>query len=262
MKLQRANRIVITRKQREIQERHELIVEKSRQLFVDKGYHSVTMDMIAKEMEYSKGTIYQHFPSKECIIMTLCSRFCTLMLNLIAFIANEKHLNPRLQITLVNEAFILLQDMRQDDVQLKLLADSQPFCAKVPSELSEESHVIEQKTFALVVGIVNSAIDNKQLKLKDNASAEFIALGGWGLAHGIYTLSHNGCASTFSNNATAKQLLRVNGQLYLDGVGWQAYKITEKRQLVLNEYQDKFRQMIVDCYPDASSITNNEVGGN
>ncbi|MDP8232191.1 MAG: TetR/AcrR family transcriptional regulator [Candidatus Zophobacter franzmannii] len=41
------------------------IVEKSEQLFKDKGYVSVTMDDVAKACEYTKKTIYYYVTSKE-----------------------------------------------------------------------------------------------------------------------------------------------------------------------------------------------------
>lgn len=238
-----------TRKQREIGERHELILDKARKLFIDKGYHSVTMDSIAKEMEYSKGTIYQHFSSKEVIIMTLCTRVCSLMLELFTFISNEKHLNPRMQIILIFESFMLFQELRQDDVQLKILADSQPFCVKVPDNVTNESKQLEQQTFGIVVGIVNRAIENKQIILKEGSNAENIALGGWGLAHGIYTLTQkSGCTSTLHLDSP-KDLLRVNSKLFLDGVGWETYGLTAKRKQLISEYSVKFKEVINGYYP-------------
>ncbi|MFT5451195.1 MAG: AcrR family transcriptional regulator [Enterobacterales bacterium] len=237
-----------TRKQREILERHELILDKARKLFIEQGYHSVTMDSIAKEMEYSKGTIYKHFSCKECIILTLCSRVCSLMLELFTLIANEKHLNPRMQIILMFESFMLFQELRQDDVQLKLLADSQPFCVKVPDTIANESKQIEQQTFEVVVGIVNRAIENKQIILKEGSNAENIALGGWGLAQGIYMLTQNsGCASTFSIDQP-NDLLRVNSKLFLDGVGWETYGLTVKRKQLISEYSVKFKEVINGYY--------------
>ena len=238
-----------SRKQREIRERHELILDKARKLFIEQGYHSVTMDSIAKEMEYSKGTIYQHFSCKECIILTLCSRVCSLILELFTFIANEKHLNPRMQIILTFEAFMLFQELRQEDVQLKILADSQPFCVKVPDNVTLESKQIEQQTFGVVVSIVNRAIENKQIILKEDSNAENIALGGWGLAHGIYMLTQkSGCASTFHIDPP-KDLLRVNSKLFLDGVGWETYGLTDKRKQLISEYSVKFKEVIKGYFP-------------
>ncbi|RLA03672.1 MAG: hypothetical protein DRQ47_04740, partial [Gammaproteobacteria bacterium] len=166
----------LTRKQREIRLRHELILGKARDLFIDKGYHSVTMDMIAKETEYSKGTIYQHFNCKEGVITSLCTSFCKLLIKLFELVIEEKQLNPRFQMILILEAFILIQELCKDDVQLKNLADSESFCTKVPVELIEETEQLEQQTFAIVIDIVNRAMANKQLKLKENVASETVAI--------------------------------------------------------------------------------------
>lgn len=237
---------MVSRKQREIIQRHELILDKSRQLFIKHGYHSVTMDMIAKELEYSKGTIYQHFNCKECIITSLCIRFCALINKLINTVAEQKQLNPRLQMLLIQEAFIMVQELCRDDVQIKNLADSQPFCTKVSSELRNKSSEIDHETFAVVVTIVKQAITNKQLKLPTNTTVEDIAIGCWAMAHGIYMLTQsNGCGSSF-NLSEPRELLRKNSDLYLDGVGWDSYTLTEKRLQFIKEFSEKFKHNIND----------------
>src|SRR5262245_12250553 len=64
----------LTRKQREIQQREERILEESRKLLLEEGYHGLSMDRIAEVLEYSKGTIYQHFPNKEEILLALANQ--------------------------------------------------------------------------------------------------------------------------------------------------------------------------------------------
>lgn len=239
---------VMTRKQREIQQRHELILDKARGLFVQHGYHSVTMDMIAKEMEYSKGTIYQHFNSKEVIIFSLCTRLCRLMFSLISDVGDQTQLNPRMQMLLIQEAFILIQELCQDDVQIKNLADSESFKTKVPDIVINESILIDQKTFAIVVQIVNRAIDKKQLHLGAQASSDDVAMGCWALAHGIYLLTEtNSCAANLKLSPP-KQLLRLNSQLFLDGAGWEKFTITDKRMQFIEQYTQKFKTTIHKHY--------------
>ena len=60
-----------SRKQREIQEREERILEVSRPLLIEQGYHGLSMDRVAESLQYSKGTIYNHFGCKEEIIIAL-----------------------------------------------------------------------------------------------------------------------------------------------------------------------------------------------
>jgi AcrR family transcriptional regulator len=64
----------LTRKQREIQGREGRILEVARSMIVQDGYHGLSMDRIADALEYSKGTIYQHFSCKEDILMALVNQ--------------------------------------------------------------------------------------------------------------------------------------------------------------------------------------------
>mgnify|MGYP001820983313 CR=1 FL=1 len=54
----------LTRKQREILEREELILSAAQKLLHEQGYNHLTMDRVAETVEYSNGTIYNHFASK------------------------------------------------------------------------------------------------------------------------------------------------------------------------------------------------------
>ena len=63
----------LTRKQREIAEREQLILGIAAEMLVERGYLGLTMDRIAAATEYSKGTIYQHFPNKEEIVAALAT---------------------------------------------------------------------------------------------------------------------------------------------------------------------------------------------
>src|SRR5580698_969718 len=64
----------LTRKQREIQGREARILEVASKMIVQDGYHGLSMDRIAEALEYSKGTIYQHFSCKEDVLMALVNQ--------------------------------------------------------------------------------------------------------------------------------------------------------------------------------------------
>ena len=49
----------------------EELLSKSFDLFAEKGYGSVTMRQIAKELEVSTGTLYHYFPSKQALFEQL-----------------------------------------------------------------------------------------------------------------------------------------------------------------------------------------------
>lgn len=55
----------LSRKEREFLAREELILKHARRLLIEKGFQAWNMDQLAEAVEYSKGTLYQHFTSKE-----------------------------------------------------------------------------------------------------------------------------------------------------------------------------------------------------
>ncbi len=55
----------LSKREREQQERENLIIDTAIELFCKYGYESISMDMIAKKSEFTKRTIYRYFSSKE-----------------------------------------------------------------------------------------------------------------------------------------------------------------------------------------------------
>jgi len=55
----------ISRREREFQARRKEILEAATRLFARKGYHGATMSEIAKEAEFSTGSLYNFFQNKE-----------------------------------------------------------------------------------------------------------------------------------------------------------------------------------------------------
>jgi len=54
-----------TRKERESAARESLIIQRSKELFLERGFDSVTVQDICKAVEYGRSVFYSHFQSKE-----------------------------------------------------------------------------------------------------------------------------------------------------------------------------------------------------
>src|SRR4030042_3594019 len=55
----------MSRKEREKRVRQDEILKAARELFLSKGFHETTLEEIAHQAEFGKGTIYNYFASKE-----------------------------------------------------------------------------------------------------------------------------------------------------------------------------------------------------
>ena len=59
----------MTRKERELLQRKEEIVEIARELFAKNGYEQTGMDEIARKAEFARKTLYQYFGSKSDLLV-------------------------------------------------------------------------------------------------------------------------------------------------------------------------------------------------
>lgn len=66
-----SNSVKMTRKEREFQARRKEIMTAATKLFAQKGYHGTAMSEIAKEAEFSTGSLYNFFQNKEELYFSL-----------------------------------------------------------------------------------------------------------------------------------------------------------------------------------------------
>lgn len=61
-------------KEKQRQEREELILQAAEEVLVEKGYYETSVDEIAARVGIAKGTVYLHFPSKEDMVVAILQR--------------------------------------------------------------------------------------------------------------------------------------------------------------------------------------------
>jgi TetR/AcrR family fatty acid metabolism transcriptional regulator len=61
-------------KEKQRQEREELIIQAAEEVLLEKGYYETSMDEIAGRVGIAKGTIYTHFPGKEELVLAIFKR--------------------------------------------------------------------------------------------------------------------------------------------------------------------------------------------
>ncbi len=61
-------------KEKQRQERENLILQVAEEVLLEKGYAETSIDEIAARVGIAKGTVYLHFPSKEDLVVTIFAR--------------------------------------------------------------------------------------------------------------------------------------------------------------------------------------------
>lgn len=70
-------------------DRRQAILDAALKVFATHGYHSASVSMIAKEAGVSKGLMYNYFPSKEAVLLTLVNDLFDMMVTMLKVIPDE-----------------------------------------------------------------------------------------------------------------------------------------------------------------------------
>ncbi len=208
-----------TRKQREIQEREAKILEVSRPMLIAQGYHGLSMDRVAESLQYSKGTIYNHFSCKEEIIIALAIQTMEKRSELFQRAAAFNG-QPRERLLAIGFAADVFVRLFPNHFRVEQIIRSASIWEKTSEKRRSVMRSCEQRCVGLVSGIVFDGISRGDLTLPEEMKPEDLVFGLWSQSFGAYSiittsdsLEELGISEPFST-------LRRNISIMLDGYGW------------------------------------------
>ena len=212
----------ISRKDRERQEREAKILQLARGMLREVGYLGLSMDRIAAEMEYSKGTIYQHFPNKEEIILALANEALekrTSMFELAVTWSGAKTARDRM--AAIGAAAEVFVERYPQHFAVEQIVRSASIWEKTSEERRQFMQACEGRCMQIVGGIVREGLEHGDLALPAGRSPEDLVFGLWSLNFGAYTILTS--SDSLEENGVTDPIaaLRQNQNLMLDGYHWQ-----------------------------------------
>jgi AcrR family transcriptional regulator len=212
--------IEMTRKQREIERRTGDILRISKPILVREGFQALSMDRVASEMEYAKGTIYNHFPHKEEIVLALAIQAMDLRRKLFEFSAasGSDSRNRMMAIGVAcefytqhcHEEFVIEQWMRTHSVWEKSSQQRQNLIRQC-----------EAQCMAIVAGIVRDAIHDGDLTVPSDMTHEEFVFGFWALTFGNQILIASSPSLPALGIHNPARAIRIHCATLLNGFGWQ-----------------------------------------
>jgi AcrR family transcriptional regulator len=209
----------LTRKQREIQSREARILEVARSMIVEDGYHGLSMDRIAEALEYSKGTIYQHFSCKEDILMALVNQAMDRRLDLFRRAA-EVRSRSRERMAAIGAACELFFELYPDHFHIEHIIRVTSIKEKTSEQRRLFLETSETKCSEIVRGVIRDAVAVGDLKLSDDYGVEQIAFGLWSITFGGYSIAATSPSLADLGIRDPILAIRNNCNRLLDGVGW------------------------------------------
>ena len=225
--------VTLSRKQREIQQREAQILSVARGHLLEGGYLGLSMDRIATEMEYSKGTIYQHFKNKEEIILAMANVALEVRANMFERAAMFSG-RSRQRIVAIGTAAEVFVERYPHHFKVEQIIRSSSIWEKTSDERRNYMQGCEARCMGIVGGVVRDAIAAGDLQLPEGRSPEDLVFGLWSMNFGAYTILTSSDSLQDVGIADGVAALRHNQNCMLDGYHWQPLS-TEFDYAVVNQ---------------------------
>ena len=238
----------LSRKQREIATREQLILDTAQNILHEQGYSHLTMERIAEATEYSKGTIYNHFSSKEDMVCSLCCRSVNTLINLFTRAAEYKG-SSRERFSAIGIGYSLYHQVHPMAAQNLQIIKINAVREKISNEKLKEMESLEQRITQIAISVVNEAIDCGDLAEETSAIANSIVFGVWSMYFGALLLERSDIPLQDLGFGPGVELLWLNTQKILDGYNW--------LPLSSNTDNDEiFKKITTDLYQNELNMLN------
>ncbi len=208
----------IDRRQREFAAREQLFLAKARELIAGEGLLNLQMARLAEACEYATGTLYQHFASKEDVLVALMTEGARFRGEMFARVARWQA-STRDRMFGIGYTDTLFVRRFPEHFRLEQYASTEVIWERT-------SHTRRQAMFAncrpnaeLIHDIVRQATAADELDLRGQ-TVEELTLGFWGLSAGVNKIAHaTDLLEHFFVGDPYAALMRHHQHL-LNGVGW------------------------------------------
>lgn len=227
-----------TRKQRELAQRHSLFLEIGKNLLHENGFSQFSMDSVAEQAEYSKGTLYQHFSCKEELLIQLCMQRMTGLhtLGQQAAAYNGSHRERLLAFQIGHELWLnieprdiyMLQNVHADGVLNKLSEQSLSSFRKLQSSI-----------ITVCASIFQDAMDDGVLPTGTLNAAEFV-YGMWSMCYGGQLLRTFSTPLTDMGVGDPGTAITTLLQVMLNGLNWQPLMTPEETSALRIHLENEF----------------------
>lgn len=222
----------LTPKQAEIRSRESRILQLARPMVAEQGLAGLSMEAIAKQMAYAKGTIYNHFACKEEILLALAIQANEKRLELF-MVATEKFAGSREKISAIGVA---CEDFRlrfSDMFEIDSMVRQSTVWEKASSQRREMMAMCEQRCMGLVSEIGRQSVACGDLVLPAGTGVEDIVFGLWSLTYGGMIINDSSPGLDQIGIRDSFAAIRRNCHALMDGYAWQPlYDAQADRKLV------------------------------
>ena len=204
------------RKERERQQRRDTILDAAEKLFFDKGMENTTMDEVAKEAEFSKGTIYLYFKNKEELYLGITHRGLEILKEIFIQYA-EKAVTGIEKVEAIGYAYLEFSQKYRDYFNAMLYYESQVLDFSDENPCASACEARGQEVLDILVQAINYGINDGSINKDLNAAATAVVL--WGQTMGVIQLvSLKGEHFEKNHNVNFEEIIHLSFQLMINSI--------------------------------------------
>ncbi len=206
------------RRQREVAEREQLFLAAARELIRQDGLLNLQMARIAEKCDYAVGTLYQHFGSKEDLLVALATDNAQHRVELFRRVG-EWQAPTRDRMMGIAVADLMFVHLYPEHFRLAQLAFTEIVWGAASPERRQEALESGEPLGRICDGIIEEAVRRGDLELKGLKPQE-LGLGPWAMTIGIHTIVHVEGVLEPATTGDPYRLLMRHLHCLLNGFGW------------------------------------------
>jgi len=212
-------KIGLSKSEQKKAEREKELIDLAVSILNEQGFSGLSLERLTAQSCYSKGTIYNHFSSKEDCLSALCIRAVSNILYLfqraLAFdgCSREKavavHYAYQLYAQLEPTLFMVVLSSKAPGVREKTSLERMKVMDKLEFEINNFSDAM-----------FRSAVADGSLVLSESISIETLTFSNWAMSFGTNVLVANAKEAQAVHRLNPNTLLLQNINLLHDGMNW------------------------------------------
>jgi AcrR family transcriptional regulator len=214
-------------KQQEIRDREKAILDVAAPMLVAEGYHGLSMDRIASQLRYAKGTIYNHYPNKEEIILAIAVDCVKRRQEMFDRAALSKGCS-RDRMQAIGVAFELYTRVYNNDFKIEQVIRNESVWEKTSQKRREMLMNWEQQCMSMIAGIVRDAVSAGDLDVTPAVNIPEMIFGFWALTYGSYVLLETSPSLVQLGITDVYRSIRINSHRLLNGIPWKPIRTQEE----------------------------------
>jgi AcrR family transcriptional regulator len=221
------------RRQQRFDERDQRILDAAREHLLRDGYHGLSMEAIAESIRFSRATVYQHYQSKEDVLIALAAQTGEKRVELFEK-ASAFRGRTRERIVAIGEAVVHFALKYPSHFKTEQIIHTSSIRSKSSPVNQMRMATCEARCPQIASGIVRDAVSQGDLVLPKGLTPEQFVFGIWSMYFGgLFLMSSD--VDLAAKGIEPIDAMRRASVALLDGYGWKPlssdwdYDATRKR---------------------------------